>query len=115
MAILQNHLIYNLPAKDASPSPKILMGAEEFFIDHQTTTTMAIHGSSQIFFLFAQTGGLWIWLLLSNSLVESKPLSLSPETFGKSVRRVQIPVRPPIIFRRQSFLDTPSLSLVHSG
>jgi hypothetical protein len=24
-------------------------------------------------------------------------------------------VRPPIIFRRQSFLDTPSLSLVHSG
>jgi hypothetical protein len=50
LAILQNHLIYNLPATDASPSPKILMGAEECFIDHQTTATMAIHGSSQIVF-----------------------------------------------------------------
>jgi hypothetical protein len=58
LAIFQNHLIYNLPATDVSPSPKMLTGTAEVLIDHQTTTTMAIEGNSQIVFHLCQAGGL---------------------------------------------------------
>lgn len=56
--VLQNHLVYNLSAQDASPSPKMLMGTEEFFVDHHITTTIAVNKNLQILFLFTQTGGL---------------------------------------------------------
>jgi hypothetical protein len=57
LPILQNHLIYDLPARDAPPAQKMVMGVVETLINHQTTTPMAFHGSSQIYFLFAGTGG----------------------------------------------------------
>lgn len=41
--ILQNHLVNNLSTKDASPSPKVLVGAEEFFVDHLALTTITLH------------------------------------------------------------------------
>ena len=50
LAILQDHLIYNLSAQNASPSPKMFMGGEEFLIDHHAATTMAIYGTSQFVF-----------------------------------------------------------------
>jgi len=43
--IFQNHLINNLSTEDASPPPKVLVGAEEFFVDHLALTTITLHGA----------------------------------------------------------------------
>jgi len=43
LTILQNHLINNLSAQDASPSQEMLTGTIESFTDHHTTTTMTLH------------------------------------------------------------------------
>ncbi len=42
-AIFYNHLVNNLSAEDASPPPEVFVRAEEFFIDHLTLTTVALH------------------------------------------------------------------------
>jgi hypothetical protein len=41
--IFQDDLVNDLSAKDAPPTPEMLVGPEEFFVDHLTTTTIALH------------------------------------------------------------------------
>ncbi len=43
LTILQNHLINDLPTRDASPSQKVLVGTVKSLIDHHTTTAMTPH------------------------------------------------------------------------
>jgi hypothetical protein len=43
LAILQDHLINDLPAKDAPPSKKFFTYTVELLIDHDTTASMAFH------------------------------------------------------------------------
>jgi hypothetical protein len=43
LPVFQNHRIDDLPAKDASPSPKMFVRAIEFFVNHMVTTAMALH------------------------------------------------------------------------
>jgi hypothetical protein len=50
-SILPDHLVYNLPAKDTSPSPKMFMGAVEFLIDHFTLASITLH--THLLFHFA--------------------------------------------------------------
>jgi hypothetical protein len=42
-SILQDHLVHNLSAIDASPPKEIFMRAIEFFISHDTVTTWTVH------------------------------------------------------------------------
>jgi hypothetical protein len=63
-SILQNHLIDNLSTKDASPAPELLLMAIEFFIDHVTAATRALHTN-----------------LLSGSVSSYPPIF--PQVFGK--------------------------------
>jgi hypothetical protein len=42
-SILQNHLIDNLSTKDASPAPKLLLIAIEFFINHIAAAATTLH------------------------------------------------------------------------
>jgi hypothetical protein len=44
-SIIQDHLVQNLAAEDASPSKEILMGAIEFFKSHNAITPGAVHRS----------------------------------------------------------------------
>jgi hypothetical protein len=43
LTVLQNYLINNLSTQNTSPSQKMFIRPIESFIDHYTTTTMALH------------------------------------------------------------------------
>jgi len=43
LPVLHNHLIDNLPANNTFPSPKVLIKAVKFIIDHDTTATKTLH------------------------------------------------------------------------
>jgi len=56
-SILPDHLIYNLSAKDTSPSPKMFMAAIKLFIDHFTLASITLHTHLLfLFHLFAHRG-----------------------------------------------------------
>jgi hypothetical protein len=41
--VFQNHRVNDLPAKDASPAPKMFVRTIEFFVNHMVSTAMALH------------------------------------------------------------------------
>ena len=41
--VFQNHRIDDLPAKDASPAPKMFVRTVEFFVNHMVSTAMTLH------------------------------------------------------------------------
>jgi hypothetical protein len=47
-SILKYHLVNDLSAEDASPSEKFFTYTVEFFVDHDSTTTMTLHNRPPI-------------------------------------------------------------------
>jgi hypothetical protein len=48
-AIFKDHLVNDLSTKDASPPEKFLTDTVEFFEDHDSTATMALHRKPPFF------------------------------------------------------------------